>query len=66
MGYLAFLGKCIYDKKTQHSNTDLDVSYHGNSRSFEAFGSALIVNAIKSSNKLELTGVFKAVLKTSQ
>lgn len=27
--------------KTKHPNTDLDVDYHGNGQSFEAFGSAL-------------------------
>ena len=27
--------------KTKHLNTDLEVEYHGNGRSFEAFGSAL-------------------------
>ena len=28
-------------KKTKHPNTDLEVDYHGNGQSFEAFGSAL-------------------------
>ncbi len=37
-------GNAYIIKKLQHLNTDLDVDYHGNSRSFEAFGSALKIN----------------------